>query len=74
MHGLWSASRESGSLLKKGMRVYVSGRLEARPWTAQDGQVRAGLELVADTVEFLSQKNDQQRQAGADDDLSDVPF
>lgn len=40
--------------LKKGMRVYVAGRLEARPWTSQQGEVRAGLELIADTVEFMS--------------------
>ncbi len=65
--------------LTKGQRVYVAGRLEARPWTAQDGTVRAGLELIADTVEFFSQRNEDgqqrpsQRQA-ADDDLDSVPF
>ena len=26
--------------LKKGSRVYVEGRLEARPWTDQQGQTR----------------------------------
>lgn len=60
--------------LKKGMRVYASGRLEARPWTAQDGQVRAGLELVADTVEFFSTKSEPESRNNDSDDLSDVPF
>jgi single-strand DNA-binding protein len=45
-----------GQYLKKGSRVYVDGRLEARPWTDQQGQVRAGLEVVADTVEFMSSR------------------
>jgi len=48
--------------LKKGSRVYVEGRFEARPWTDQQGQVRAGLEVLADQVEFMSppQVNDDQ--------------
>lgn len=72
-------------ILKKGMRVYADGRLEARPWTDQSGQVRAGLELIADTVEFMSSRQDdggsQQRQPVAasaprrqQQDLDDVPF
>jgi len=46
------------TLLKKGTRVYVSGRLEARPWTGKDGQEKAGLEVVAETVEFMSSRQD----------------
>lgn len=73
--------------LKKGMRVYVAGRLEARPWTTKDGDIRAGLELIADLCEFMSARNEdggqQQttrpaRQAASDDDgddtLEDLPF
>lgn len=75
--------------LRKGMRVYVAGRLEARPWTSQQGEVRAGLELVADTVEFFSSKRDDDgeqpatgwkpiqqpaRGKAADDDLEGLPF
>ena len=44
------------NLLKKGTRVYADGRLEARPWTGQNGQVNAGLELVASDVEFASSR------------------
>jgi single-strand DNA-binding protein len=68
-------------LRHKGMRVFVDGRLEARPWTAQDGQVRAGLELVASDVEFLSSRNEDGQQpartapAGKTDDTDDqIPF
>lgn len=44
--------------LKKGQRVYADGRLEARPWTDNSGNVRAGLELVANDVEFMSSRQD----------------
>src|SRR4051812_31637166 len=54
--------------LKKGSRVYVEGRLEARPWTDQQGQVRAGLEVLANQVEFMSP-----RQVGDDQILHTEP-
>ena len=74
------------NLLKKGTRVYVDGRLEARPWTDQQGNVRAGLELVANDVEFASVRRDdddqpirasvtsERRRTKDDDDDSDLPF
>jgi single-strand DNA-binding protein len=40
--------------LRKGSRVYVEGRLEARPWMTRESKLRAGLELVAFDVEFMS--------------------
>jgi single-strand DNA-binding protein len=70
--------------LRKGMKVYVEGRLEARPWTDRAGNVKAGLELTADTVEFMSARQDadpmtptrtvnRQPQESASDD-ADIPF
>ena len=50
--------------LKKGRRVYVEGRLEARPWTDQQGQIRAGLEVLANEVEFMSSRADDERGGG----------
>lgn len=76
-----------GQYLKKGTRVFCDGRLEARPWTDQQGQVRAGLELIAMDVEFMSSRQDadpmtprntvnrQPQQQGDDDgDLESLPF
>ena len=62
------ASNRAESLspyLKKGSRVYVEGRLEARPWTDQQGQIRAGLEVLANEVQFMSarQADDGDEQA-----------
>jgi len=53
-----------GQYLKKGSRVYVDGRLEARPWTDQQGQVRAGLEVMANEVQFMSSRADDERMGG----------
>ena len=47
--------------LRKGTRVYVEGRLEARPWTDNQQQPRAGLEVVASDVEFMSSRADDER-------------
>lgn len=56
---VFGARAESLSqILKKGMRVFADGRLEARPWTDQQGGVRAGLELVASDIEFMSARNE----------------
>ena len=75
--------------LRKGSKVYADGRLEARPWTDQQGQIRAGLEVIADTVEFMSPRADEDRsrqpvvagvgnaRAAVPDDpgeLEDLPF
>ena len=54
--------------LKKGMRVFVDGRLEARPWTDRENRVRAGLEIVASDIEFTSTRqadNEEPRGGGA---------
>jgi single-strand DNA-binding protein len=60
--------------LKKGMRVFVEGRLEARPWTSQQGEVRAGLEVVANDVEFMSSRtDDEQRGGGGEDSQEHAP-
>ena len=73
-----------GQHLKKGMRVFVDGRLEARPWTSRDGEIRAGLELSVSTVEFMSPRGEDEHARrplgaaiparGVNDDLEDLPF
>jgi single-strand DNA-binding protein len=77
------------TMLKKGMRVYADGRLEARPWTDRAGGVRAGLELIAGDVEFagarpggdeppvrasVADERPRQPEGGDAGDLDDIPF
>lgn len=40
--------------LSRGLRVFVDGRLEARPWIDRGNNPRAGLELVVASIEFVS--------------------
>jgi single-strand DNA-binding protein len=56
-----------GSYLRRGTKVYVNGRLQARPWTTRDGEIRAGLEIAAGDVELCSsrQQDEGQRQPAA---------
>lgn len=46
--------------LKKGQRVCAVGRMEARPWTDNQGNLRAGLELTASEIDFMSPRQDEQ--------------
>ena len=77
------------TMLKKGMRIYVDGRLEAHPWTDRTGGVRAGLEIVAGDVEFagprqegneqparasIADERPRQSEGGDAGDLDDIPF
>jgi single-strand DNA-binding protein len=40
--------------LKKGMKVYVEGKLKKRAWTDKDGQQRYNVDVVADELTILS--------------------
>jgi single-strand DNA-binding protein len=76
------------NLLRKGSKVFIDGRLEARPWTGNDGALHAGLEVVANEVELCSPRqqddgqqmrptntvNRQQQGATDDRDLESLPF
>lgn len=54
----WSKLAELCSqLLKKGMRVFVSGRLQNRSWEGTDGQQRNTTEIVIEDMIILTAKN-----------------
>jgi len=42
--------------VKKGQRILVAGDIEASAWTDRDGTPRASLELTADRVRFLGDR------------------
>lgn len=68
-----------GQYLTKGVKVFVTGALKARPWTTEGGEVRSGLELLANEIEFMSSRegNGQDRPSGQAarprTDLASVP-
>jgi single-strand DNA-binding protein len=47
----------SADYLSRGRQVAISGRLEYREWTGQDGSPHSIHEVVADHVQFLGQPN-----------------
>jgi len=54
---VWGRQAEScNQFLSKGRQVYVEGRLHARNWEGQDGQMRTSLDVTADRVLFLGRQ------------------
>jgi len=60
---VWGNQGENAAqYLSKGRAVAIDGRLEWREWEAQDGSKRQAVEIVADSVQFLSTP---EREGGA---------
>lgn len=55
---VWGAlAGEVAKFIKKGNRVFASGRVQTRSWEAKDGSKRTTTEIVADAVSLLGVKN-----------------
>lgn len=54
-------------LLKKGVKVFVSGRLQTRSWDGQDGQTRQVTEIVLEDMIILSPKGEMGSSNTAED-------
>lgn len=53
----WEQLAENANkYLKKGMSVYVEGRLVIRPYETKEGEKRKAIEVVARNVQFLDKK------------------
>jgi single-strand DNA-binding protein len=52
---LWRGLAEiTEKFLKKGMKVYIEGKLKKRAWTDKEGTQRYNVDIVADTLTILS--------------------
>lgn len=82
---MWRTNAENAEkLLKKGMQIYLEGKIQTRQWTDKDGQKRSVTEIVADTFKILQKRDEHTQnksQGGFDsdtnfDDLNtkDLPF
>ena len=47
----------AGEYLKKGVLVYVEGRLKTRKWQGQDGHDRYTTEIIAESMHMLGSKS-----------------
>ena len=54
---VWGAQADAANrFLSKGNAVAVDGRLEWREWTAESGEKRQAVEIVAENLEFLDRR------------------
>jgi single-strand DNA-binding protein len=51
-------AEEVGKVIRKGSRVFVSGRVQTRSWETQQGQKRTTTEIIADQCALLGVKSD----------------
>lgn len=59
----WNALGENcHKYLAKGRKVAVTGQVSVSTYKASNGEARASLEVMADDVEFLSPKQEQQAE------------
>jgi single-strand DNA-binding protein len=70
--------------VKKGMQVYIEGKLRTRSWQDKDGHNRYTTEVVADNMVMMSRGADHQHSGNANessahslnenDEVDDLPF
>ncbi|MBS9781752.1 MAG: single-stranded DNA-binding protein [Gammaproteobacteria bacterium] len=51
-----------GQYLKKGSQVYIEGKIQTRKWTDQNGIERYTTEIIANQMQMLGSKFDNQNQ------------
>jgi single-strand DNA-binding protein len=72
---VWGKQAEScNQYLSKGRQVYVEGRLHARNWEGQDGQMRTSLEVTANRVLFIDRQNLAAIPEEGELEPKDIPF
>lgn len=72
---VWGKMAENcNEYLKKGSPVFVEGRLQSRTWDAQDGTKRSAIEVVAQSVQFLSRGTGKASEMPSEASESDAIF
>ncbi len=59
--------------LKKGMTIYVEGKLRTRSWDDKEGHKRYTTEIVGDTFTILSKKENNSQSSANDEGISSGP-
>ena len=64
---VWGAQGENcANYLSKGRPVAVQGRLDWREWESQDGGKRQAVQIIANHVQFLGYKKDEESSESRD--------
>ena len=53
----------AGEYLRKGSKVYIEGKLQTRKWQDKDGQDRYSTEVVANEMQMLDIRGENDRQS-----------
>lgn len=61
-------------LLKRGARVFMSGRLQYREWQGQDGNKRRDAEIVLEDMILITPKNQGGEEAVTSEKYTDSPL
>lgn len=56
--------------LKKGMKVYVEGKLKKRSWQDKEGNIRYATEVIADELTILTPRGESGAQNGRENPYS----
>ena len=71
---VWGAQGENcARYLSKGRPVAVDGRLEWREWETPEGQKRQAVDIIAESVQFLSSPRDEGGAGNGFAARSDIP-
>jgi single-strand DNA-binding protein len=81
---MWRQNAENAyKLLRKGMQIYLEGRINTRQWTDRDGQKKNITEIVAEVFKILQKRESAGHQGSPDFeqgqgfdnmDTKDLPF
>lgn len=70
----WNALGENcNKYLVKGKKVAVTGRVSVSTYTTSNGTFRANMEVLADDIEFLSPKQEQQAEQNVPNAVVNAP-
>jgi single-strand DNA-binding protein len=62
---IWRNLAENGEkLLKKGMQVYIEGKLQTRQWSDKDGHNKNITEIIAENFVLLNRKDTPESSIG----------
>lgn len=68
---LWRGLAEvAEKLLKKGMQVYIEGRIRTRTWEDKDGSKKRTTEITGENLTILGRKSTNGESAGGQDSIS----
>jgi len=72
---VWGKQAEQcNQFLSKGKQVYIEGRLHARSWEGQNGQMRTSLEVTAERIIFLGRRTPASLPEEGELEPEDLPF